>query len=540
MDQYCVCHYNTANKYSRTGKNVSVIGKTNMGDNMKIKKPASMMGNGVYDDTVNCNNSQDICSKNVNDILGLSKDVVFRQVYINGDKDFPVTFVFVDGLNDSKVINDDVLKPLLQECKLKQAGNCQDVIDLIEHGVVYAANAKVTDNINELIDDILSGFSALIFDGEKKAVAFETKGFEKRSITEPSDENVLKGSRDSFVETLRINTATIRRKIKSPNLIVEESTVGQQTQTQIAVIYMKNIINERIVQQIHERIENIKIDGVLMINFLAEFLVDNKYSPFPQLVYTERPDKFCQDLLEGRAGIIIDGIPFCMIIPATFDEGLKSPDDYSHSTFMNTFKRIMRYALLLITLLLPAFYVAITSFNQEMIPEKFETSISDAREGVPFPSYIEITLMILAFEVLQEAGLRLPKAIGQTVSIIGTLVVGQAAVAARIVSAPVIIIVAVTGIASFTIPSQDLSDATKLCKLLLIAFSSIIGLFGIAMGFLLILYHLCTLESFGVPYLSPFVANEGNDMRDTLFRLPVSWLKHRPEYLKTKNKRRQE
>lgn len=509
---------------------------------MRSKKSVSMENsdnNNEYNNNDNYSNSQELNSKNIKDALGLSKDVIFRLIYINGDKNFPATFVFVDGLIDSKVINDDILKPLLQECKLKQAGTSRDVIDLIEHGAVYAATVKVTDNVNELVDYVLSGFSALIFDTEKKAVAFETKGFDKRSITEPNNENVLRGARDSFVETLRTNTATVRRKIKSPDLIIEESVVGEQTQTSVAVIYMKNIINEHIVQQLHKKMENIKIEGLLGINFLAEFLVDNKYTPYPQLDYTERPDRFCKDLLEGRAGIIIDGIPIAIIIPSTFDKGLISSDDYAHSMIINTFKRLMRYTLLIVTLLLPPFYIAVTTFNQEMLPSKFVASIAIAREGVPFPSYIEVLMMILAFEVLQEAGLRLPKAIGQTVSIIGTLVVGQAAVSARIVSAPVIIIVATTGIASFTIPSQDLSDATRLCKIMLIIFSSIMGLYGIAIGFLLILYHLCTLESYGVPYLSPFVADEGNDMMDTLLRLPVSWIKTRPRYMKTKNSRRQ-
>lgn len=504
---------------------------------MRNRKSSSMKNSGDYTD--NYNYSQEINSKNIKEILGLSKDVVFRLIYINGDKNLPATFAFIDGLTDIKIINDDILKPLLQECQLKQAGSSQDVIDLIEHGTVYAATVKVTENINELVDCLLSGFSALIFDNEKKAVAFETKGFEKRSITEPSNESVLRGARDSFVETLRTNTATVRRKIKSPNLIIEETTIGEQTNTAVSIIYMKNIINEKIVQRLHKRIESIDVGSILDINFLAEFLLDNKYTPFPQLDYTERPDRFCKDLVEGRAGIIIDGIPIAIIIPSTFDKGLISSDDYTHSTLINTFKRIMRYTLLLVTLLLTPFYISITTFNQEMIPSNFVASIATAREGVPFPSFIEVLMMILAFEVLQEAGLRLPKAIGQTVSIIGTLVVGQAAVSARIVSAPVIIVVATTGIASFTIPNQDLSDATRLCKIFLIILSSIMGLYGIAIGFLLILYHLCTLESFGVPYLSPFVADEGNDLMDTLFRLPVSWLKYRPRYLKTKNSRRQ-
>jgi len=505
---------------------------------MRTKKSASME-NGENNNTDNYNNSQELNSKNLQDILGLSKDVVFRLIYINGDKNLPATFVFIDGINDSKVINDDVLKPLLQECKLKQAGSSQDVIDLIEHGAVYAATIKVTDNINDLVDYVLSGFSALIFDNEKKAVVFETKGFKTRSITEPSNESVLRGARDSFVEDIRTNTATIRRKIKSPNLIIEEITIGEQTNTIVDVIYMKNIINENIIQRLHEKLENIKVDGILDMNFLAEFLLDHKYTPFPQLDYTERPDRFCKDIIEGRAGIIIDGLPIAIIIPSTFDKGLISSDDYAHSMLINTFKRIMRYSLLLVTLLLPPFYIAVTTFNQEMLPVKFIASISTAREGVPFPSYIEVLMMILAFEVLQEAGLRLPKAIGQTVSIIGTIVVGQAAVSARIVSAPVIIVVATTGIASFTIPSQDLSDATRLCKILLIILSSIMGLYGIGIGFILILYHMCTLESFGVPYLSPFVADEGKDMMDTLFRMPISKLKYRPRYLKTKNSRRQ-
>lgn len=515
---------------------------------MKFKKPVSIIENNASagnnennasDSTAKSNNGQDINSNNIKNMLGQSSDVVFREIYINGNKDFKVTLVFVDGMVNSKTINDDILKPLLQECKISQANNSKDAIDLLEHGVIYTSTVKLENDINQLVDDILGGFSALIFDSEKKAVAFETKGFEKRSITEPENESVLRGPRDSFVETLRTNTATIRRKIKSANLVIEETIVGKQTKTTVAVVYMKNIIDQKIVQQLHEKIGKVDIESVLNVDFLSQYLVDNKYSPYPEIDYTERPDRLCYCMLEGRAGIIVDGIPMIMIAPATFDKGLKSPEDYGHNTFINSFKRLLRYILLGFTLYLPAFYIAITTFSQEMLPAKFAVSIAAAREGVPFPSYLEVFLMIIAFEVLQEAGLRLPKAIGQTVSIIGTLVVGEAAVAANIVSAPVIIIVAITGIASFTIPNQDLSDATRINKIFMIILSSIAGLYGIAIGSLLILHHLCTLESFGVPYMSPFVANEGKDMKDTLLRLPVSWFKQRPEYLNPINKRRQ-
>lgn len=506
---------------------------------MKFLKSTPIKKDNAENNINENNENQAFNSKSIKDMLGQSKDIVFREIYVNGDKDFPVTLVFVSGLVDSNVINDYILKPLIQECKLSQAKNYKDVIDLMEHGVVYTSSANVRDNIDDLIDDVLNGFTALIFDTEKKAVAFKTIGFEKRSITEPTNESVLKGAKDSFVETLRTNTATIRRRIKSKDMVIEETIVGKQTKTSIAVVYMKGLTNEKMVAELKKRINSIDIDGVLTINFLAEYIVDNKYTPFPLLDYTERPDKFCADIIEGRAGVIIDGIPVSVIVPCTFDKCLQSPEDYNHGIFINSFKRLLRYILFFISSFFPAFFIAIISFHQEMIPAKFASSIAAAREGVPFPTYLEVFLMVIAFEILQEAGLRLPKAIGSAISIVGTLIIGEAAVNARIISAPVIIVVALTGISSFVIPSQDLSAAMRLFRMLLIILSSIIGLFGIVIGFLLVLYHLCTLESFGVPYLSPYVANEGKDMKDSLLRLPLSWLKKRPEFLKTMNKKRQ-
>lgn len=490
--------------------------------------------------TVNKNENDIILnSASVKSILGINSDVVFREIYIDNNPKFPVTLVFVEGLVDHKIINDNILKPLVQGDKLGEAKNYKEIIQLIEHGAIYTSTIKIREKIGDLINDILSGFSALIFDAEKKGITFETRGFEKRNVSEPTAENVIKGAKDSFIEDLRSNTAVIRRKIKSPNLVIEETTIGKHSKTSVAIIYIKGITNEKIVDELRKRLNNIEIDGVPTINFIAEYIVDNKYTPFPLIDYTERTDKFCADIIEGRAGIIIDSIPISLIVPAELNKFLQSPEDYSHSWIVGSLKRFLRYVLLLISLTFPAFYISLTTFNQEMLPRKLGFSISVAREGVPFPSYVEVILMNIAFEILYEAGLRLPKVIGQTTSIVGALIVGEAAVNARIVSAPVVIIVAVTVISSFTMPSQDLTEAIRVLRLLLIILSSILGLYGLTIGFLLILYHLCTIESFGVPYLSPFVGNENKDLKDALFRLPIIWLRNRPTFLKPLDKKRQ-
>lgn len=481
----------------------------------------------------------DIMTENLKAILGKSKDIVFTELNINGNKEIAVTLLFVDGLIDRNTVNTDILKPLEQKSRLLGARSARDIIALIHQGVAYYHSQKIRSNLDDVISDILTGSTALIFDKEKIALTFDTKGYEKRSITEPGNESVIKGAKDSFVENLRTNTATIRNKIRTKNLIIQETIVGRQTLTPIAVVYIEDIAHIDLVNEVKSRLNKINIEGITSVGFIEEYIIEKKYSSFPQLISTERPDKFCANLLEGRVGILIDGYPYSFIMPATLAQFLQAPEDYAQNFINSSIIRSLRYILLLVSLLLPAAYIVLVQFNQGMIPSELAISIASTEVGIPFPSFIQVFFMVLAFEALQEAGIRLPKTIGQIVPIVGALVVGDAAVKANIISPIVVIVIATTAIASYALPNDDFRLALRIWRLLAIILSSILGLIGLSIGIVLILHHLCKIETFGIPYMSPFTGINIQELKDTLIRFPLSQYKKRPATLKVANKRRQ-
>ena len=482
----------------------------------------------------------DLTSDNIKNQIGDSSDVVTRDLLINGKKELPVHFFCIDGLVNTKNVDDDILKPLQQDSNLKEADSEKDAVEKIMNGSVYHNQIKLVESIDKAIEGVLSGGAILVFDHEKKAVLFDIKGFDKRSISPPEDENVIKGSKDSFIEAIRTNTALIRRKIRSQNLRIIESKIGWQTYTSVGVVYIEGLTNEHLVKEVQDRLDKIKVDRILMAGDIEEYIIDNKLSMFPQVIYTERPDKLAQHLVDGRVGIIIDGLPQVYIVPATFDVFFQAPEDYANNYLVASFLRIMRYAAYFITLLLPGFYIAILSFHQELIPTELAVSIIKSKQGVPFPVFIEVVGLLLSFELLMEAGIRLPRNIGQAVSILGAIVVGQAAVQAKLVSPGVVIVVALTGIAGFTMPSQDFANSVRIWRLIIAVFSAIGGLFGLIMSELFLGYLLAKMEVFGIPYYAPFASTEGKDVKeDTIVRLPLWTMKKRPLILRTINKKRQ-
>lgn len=299
---------------------------------------------------------KEVTTENIKSVLSDSADINYQVFNINGNRNLPVTVIFVDGLVDTKIVNDDILKPLVQGKALEEVKDYKDIIDLIEHGIIYHASRKIQVSLEDTLSDILDGSVALVFDKEKKAVTFDTKGFEKRAITEPTTESALKGAKDSFIEVLRVNTSLVRRKIHSPNLRIKEVIVGRQTRTHIAVIYIENLTNPTIVQEVMDRLNNIDIDGATTAGSIEENIIDNKRTLFPLVINTERTDKFCHNILEGRVGLLIDGLPTAYIIPATIDMFFQTPEDYAQNYIISSFLRILRYANSLITLLLPGFY----------------------------------------------------------------------------------------------------------------------------------------------------------------------------------------
>jgi spore germination protein KA len=481
-----------------------------------------------------------LTGQNINILLGDSSDFIYRELYINGNKLLKISMCCIDGLIDSKSVSDDILKPLLQEPILSQAKSEKDIIDYIEHGTLYYPSELTQDNIDDTINQILNGSVALIFDQEHKAVTFDVKGFEKRSLQEPSDESVVKGAKDSFIEVIRVNTSLVRRKIRNQNLRIRQMEIGQQTLTPVAVCYIEGIADPALVDDLNKRLQAIDVEGVLITAAIEEYIIENKFSAFPQLQYTERPDKFCANLLEGRVGILIDGLPTAFIVPVNINQLMQAPEDYSRNYLVGSLISIIRYLSLIITLVLPGFYIGITTFHQEMIPTDLSISIIASKEGVPFPVFIEIIILLIAFEILLEAGIRMPKPIGQSVSIVGALVVGQAAVQAKLVSPAVVIIVAMAVIAGFIMPNQDLANALRLWRLILTISSAAIGLLGLSFGIIVLTIHLASIDNFGGSYLMPFAANNGQGIiKDSVLRLPMWTMKQRPGCLNTTNRRRQ-
>lgn len=487
----------------------------------------------------NAKNENALTTSHIKDVLGDSDDVVFSYFHIGVGGKVNMTLFYIDGMVDTKLINDFILKPLLTLKQFTDLRKSKDIVKQIEEGRLYFASHKVVNMMDDCISEVIMGNVAIIFDDINTAITFDVKGYDKRSITEPSGENVLKGAKDTFIEVLRTNTAQIRRKISTPNLRIKQLVVGKQTITDIAIIYIEGLTNKDLVDKVINRISSLDIDEVVSIDYIEEYIVDNKTTAFPLIASTERTDKFCANIISGRIGVVIDGLSVGLIIPGVLNQFLQAPEDYSQNFIVSSVIRIMRFGLMFLTLNLPGLYISLVTFHQEMIPTDLALAIAASKEGVPFPVCVEVILMLMAFEILIESGIRLPRTIGNAVSILGALVVGEAAVTAKLVSPGVVIVVALAGIATFTMPNQDLSNALRLWRFLLAIFSSIAGLVGLSIGNLLLLFHLCTIETFGIPYLIPFVSHEGKEYADTIFRLPLYLNKYRPDELKVQNKRKQ-
>lgn len=480
-----------------------------------------------------------VCSEYIKERFAKSGDVTVRTIYINAEKPMSVTLFCIDGMVDSATLDETVLRPIGSDVRFGECVSEEDVIEHMINGGTYHAFASVSEDLKDVLQGVLSGMTAVIFDKAGKAVMFDIRGFDRRGISEPSDEAVIKGAKDSFVEVFRVNTSLVRRRIKSPDLVIEQTTAGRVSGTDIGIVYVEGIANAELVEQVKDRIKGISIDNLSTPAFAEEAISDNSRSIFPQAMYTQRPDRFSANITDGAVGVLIDGIPFGYILPCRLPMLMQSPEDYAENYVMSSVLRVLRYLALAVTLLLPAYYVSITTFQYEIIPLKLALSIQKAKHEVPFNSFAEVAGMLIALEILIEAGLRLPKTIGQAMSIVGALVVGQAAVEANFVSPAVVIVIAMTGIAGFTIPNQDLGNAVRITRFLLMIPAAFAGIYGMMTGIILLLIHLCGLENCGTAYLSPFVDENGGRFKDTIFRMPTEYFKFRPRGMASKNRRKQ-
>ena len=463
-------------------------------------------------------------------------DFNVRRIDPGLDAERTLSGCWLDGLVSGDALSETLLRPLTE---FWRAGGeaAEPLRERLLAGAVSAWTVRECKSLREAVQAVCEGCCTLCFDTLGSALCFELKAPIGRSVAEPTLEKSVKGARDSFVETLRVNTALVRRRLAGSDLKLIESSLGRRSKTNVALLYLESAAQPQLVEEVARRLDKLELDALLSLGPLEEALADHPRSPFPQAVHTERPDRLAMLLSEGRVGLLVDGLPVALVVPVSFSEFMKVTGDGGQHFLISSTLRLLRYLSLLMALLLPGLYVAMATYHQEMIPTRLLLSMIEAKQRVPFSTALEVSGMMLSFLMLQEAGLRLPGPMGDTVSIIGALIVGQAAVEARIVSPIAIIVVAAASIACYTLPSQDLAAALRLWSFGLLLAGALGGLFGVGLGCCLLLWQLSGMDTFGRSYTAP-LSEDGRGLRRLLLRKPFTAAVWRGGFFKLPPRRR--
>lgn len=463
-------------------------------------------------------------------------DMVWKRFELEREQEnLSVFILYIDGMSDGEMVERTITRPLLYEWRNAKRTEQGSVFDFLFHYQTESVDMTKKSNLMDAVAAVLNGDSAIFVDGENQAAVLSSKKLPARAIGTPQKENGLKGPRESFNENFRTSTALLRRKIKDPKMKEKQGYLGQRSRTVYGLMYMEDLVMPGLLEEIEKRLERFTIDGIFDSGMLVHLLEEKWYSPFPQVQTTERPDKAASAIAEGRVVLVVDNSPEVIILPSTLNTFFQAADDYYNRFAVATFARALRYIAAYITVLLPGLYVAITCYYPQVLPAEFLLAIVGARNDVTFPIVVEVLLMELLFELLREAGLRLPGQMGNTIGVVGGLIVGQAAVDAALVSTIVVIVVALTAIASFAIPNEEFSSTVRLLKFVMILLGAVWGLYGIMIGILALQIHLASLESFGIPYLMPTVAGSvdaGVEYQDFVMRKPIFAMERRPIYTK--------
>ena len=462
------------------------------------------------------------------------EDIVKRHFIIGEHSNIGIYMMFTDNLVNKTIIENSIMTNLMNRAKIDEIDQ-EGLLRKINEEAISIGEMKEITSFEELYTAVLMGDTVLLMDGNDYALVASTKGWPSRGVQSTETEVVVQGPKDAFTEAMNFNIVLVRRRIRDTRLKVKRSMLGRRSQTSVALMYMEDLVREEVLEQVKQALLEIDVDGILDSGYLEQLIEQDYKSPFPQMQLTERPDKAASAILEGRVVVIVDNTPFVILLPVTLNVFFQAAEDYYQRWEIMSLARIIRFLAAVIALVLPGLYIALTVYHPSMIPTALALKIAGARTSLPFPAVIEVLIMEIAFELLREAGIRLPAPVSSTIGIVGGIIIGQAAVEAGIVGPVVVIVSALTGICTFVIPNTSLVSGFRLSKYFILFMSSILGLYGFWLGILVLVVHLSSLSSFGIPYLYPFCSGavtDYTDLKDSIIRLPVVFLRRRPIFTK--------
>ena len=470
----------------------------------------------------------------ITNALGPQGSMVVKHIYIGMDQPLEAAIIYVNGITNKDIVDRDILNPLMLHTRENLNGK-ENIGEYLCKRYISMSNTLVESDLNAVVNYLKRGKTAVLINGATEVIIVDTTGGVQRAIMEPMNETAAKGPRDGFVENLEVNISLIRRKVKDNHLSIEQFNIGSRLQSDVALVYINNIVDKQVLEELKNRIKAIDLDSVLSAGKLEQYIEDYAYTVFPQAYSTERPDRAIGNMLEGRIIVLIEGTPMVLTYPAIFMQFFQAVEDYTERTVISSFVRLLRIFAAVLVITLPSFYLTLIKFNVELIPAKFVTPIVQSRVGIALTPFLEILAMEIIVEFLREGGLRLPTKIAQTLSLVGGIIIGDTAIQSKMVSPTTLLVVGVTVISTFLIPNYDMSLAIRILRFPMLVLTNIMGIFGIAIGWFLILVHLSSLDSLGVPYFE----FHKSDLKDTFIRAPLWKMNKRPEGIPNQDSIRQ-
>jgi hypothetical protein len=463
-----------------------------------------------------------------------SSDFSIKRFYIEKNKEEPLAILYLDTLVDTITLNKNILEPLMHKSMKYSSSNKQSIIDFLDKSCITVSDVIQTKEMQEIITGILLGKVILLLHNHSEVLIIDCKKSMERDIEEPLLESVSRGARDGFTESVHTNISLVRQRLKDPFLKVRKLVIGERTQTEVCVLYIEDIVNSSLVKNVIQKLSSIQTDGILSDGYLEEYLEENPYSPFPQVDNTERPDKVVASLLEGRVAILVDGSPSTLVVPIFLIQLFQSPEDYYQRTLYAGMLRLLRYLSAFISVSFPAIYLSLLTYHSQFIPSTLIELLLTGRSELPFPAALEILILLFQVDLIQEASSRLLGRVGQAAGIVGSIVLGQAAIVANITSPSTVVVIATTFLSSYVVPRYALSFSLRILRYLMIFAASFLGIYGVIMAWLIIIIHLCSIESMGTPYLAPISPTKIQSLKDSIVRFPIKKMVNRPSELNPK------